>query len=475
MQERGLEAVGSHDSWGGGLSNDQAVEELLSTARRFYFSKDYLKAAATVARAIERSPDDAELWNTCGVFLRAGDRSTEAVWSYRQSLARRPLNAGAWSNLGNALVDLKQLETGMVCHRRALALEPDNVEFHRNLARAQIVANHHAEAVQTLNRALRLQPSNFGARFDRAMASLHLADYVRGWSDYETRLQNTVRSYPGRRWNGEPFQERTLLITCEQGHGDAIWAARYFRMVKALGGTLIVECHEGLVSLFSTIPGVDQVVRLDDPLPRADLHCPMCSLPGLFTRDIGEIPSATYLTADGQRTAKFEPVMARAGGNLRVGIVWSGNQGFARNRDRAAPLKAFMQAFAHPGVQLFSLQKGPLEKDLKALPADAPIIDLAPFIGDFADSAAVLSMLDLVIMTDSAIAHLCGALGQPVWVLLSYEAFWLWLLDRDDSPWYPSMRFFRQKAWGDWGGVFDAASAALMQLSLAGRGAASNS
>jgi hypothetical protein len=255
-------------------------------------------------------------------------------------------------------------------------------------------------------------------------------------------------------------------VTCEQGHGDAIWAARYFSSAKALGGKLIVECHAGLVSLFSAMPEVDGVVALDAPLPHADYYCPTCSLAGIFTPSIDGIPSKPYLSAPNSRLAKFSPVMARAGRALRVGIVWSGNQAFLKNTDRAAPLKAFMQAFAHPGVQLYSLQKGPLEKDLRALPPGAPIIDLAPFIDDFADSAAVLSQLDLVIMTDSSIAHLSGALGKPIWVLLSYEAFWLWLFDRGDSPWYPSMRLFRQKAWGDWGGVFDAASAALLELAM---------
>jgi tetratricopeptide (TPR) repeat protein len=443
------------------------LSDLVTQARRAYFSKNYLKAAQIVAGALDLSPDDADLWNTHGVFLRAGGRAADAVSSFRQALARQPQNSGTWSNLGNALVDLKQLETGIVCHRHAITLEPQNVEFRRNLARALIIASRHGDAVECLNQALRIEPANMAARFDRSMAYLHLGEFAKAWPDYEARLTNSRRNLPGQRWAGEPYSGKTLIVTSEQGHGDAIWAARYFPTAKDRGGRLVVECHPGLMPVFAAIPGVDQVVATDTPLPRADLHCPVCSLPGIFTSSLAAVPPAPYLSVLSDRVSKFDTAIARAGTKLRVGVVWSGNLGFARNRDRAAPLTAFVQAFAHPEVQLFSLQKGPLEQDLGSLREGVSVIDLAPLLNDFADTAAVISQLDLVIMTDSAIAHLCGALGRPVWVLLSYEAFWLWLLDRQDSPWYPTMRLFRQRAWGDWGGAFDAASAALLQLVLA--------
>jgi tetratricopeptide (TPR) repeat protein len=463
MQQEIEESVRARDAWSQDNCHETRVSELMSRARRLYLSKEYLEAAEVVKLAVAASPSDPDLWNTRGVFLRAAGRSAEAVWDYRQALARQPGNAGTWSNLGNALVDLKQLETAMVCHKRAISIEPAGAEFHRNLAFALIVASRHSEALESLNNALRIDPANFGARFDRSMAYLHLGEYARGWADYEVRLHNTTRALPGKRWRGEPYPGKTLLITSEQGHGDAIWSARYFKSAKAIGQTLLVECHEGLVPLFSAMPEVDGVVALGAPLPHADYYCPICSLAGIFTPDMDAIPATPYLPVPIDRVAKFEPAIKKAGKAFRVGIVWSGNMSFVKNSERAAPLKAFMQAFAHPNVQLYSLQKGPLEKDLKSLPTDGPIVDLAPLINDFADSAAALSELDLVIMTDSAIAHLCGALGKPVWVLLSFEAFWLWLLDRADSPWYPSMRLFRQKSWGDWGGVFDAASSALLE------------
>lgn len=466
MQQEIQEPVRARDALSDDCGGGSRVSELMSRARRHYLSKEYPKAVQLVGLAIAASPADADLWNTRGVFLRAAGRSAEAVWDYRQALARQPENAGTWSNLGNALVDLKQLETGMVCHKRAISLQPENAELHRNLAHALIVANRHSEALGSLKNALRIEPANIGARFDRGLVYLHLGEYAKGWQDYEVRLHNSMRALPGRRWQGQAYPGRTLLVTSEQGHGDAIWAARYFRSVKALGGKLLVECHDGLVPLFSAMPEVDGVVSQGAPPPHADYHCPICSLAGIFTTKVDAIPAQPYLSAPVDRVAKFQPALAKANGALRVGIVWSGNLEFVKNRDRAAPLTAFMQAFAHPNVQLYSLQKGLLEKDLAALPEGAPIIDLAPLMNDFADTAAALSQLDLVIMTDSAIAHLSGALGRPIWVLLSYEAFWLWLLEREDSPWYPSMRIFRQKAWGDWGSVFDAASSALLELAI---------
>lgn len=475
MDQRDDDVRPVQDVWPDRNSSESAVADLVSQARKLYFSREYLKAAEIVGRAVALSPEDPDLWNTRGVFLRAGGRSAEAVWNYRQGLARQPGNAGFWSNLGNALTDLKQLETAAACHSYAITMQPDNAEFHRNLAHALIIASRHREALESLNHALRIDPGNIGTRFERSLAYLHLGEYARGWADYEVRLQNMTRSLPGRPWRGQSYEGRRLVIVSEQGHGDAIWSARYFRQAKALGGELIVECHEGLIPLFSSMPEIDGIVAFGAAVPLADYHCHFCSLAGIFTPDMAAIPATPYLSIPKDRVEKFAAPMGRAGKALRVGIIWSGNLGFGRNKDRAAPLHAFMQAFAHPGVQLYSLQKGPLEKDLAALPKDAPIIDLAPLLNNFADSAAAVSELDLVIMTDSAIAHLCGALGKPVWVLLSFEAFWLWLLDRSDSPWYPSMRLFRQQAWGDWGGVFDAASAELLRLVLSRSKTGSNS
>lgn len=227
------------------------------------------------------------------MFQRAGRKSSDAVWSYRRALALAPDNPAYWSNLGNALKDTKQIEAAVACQRRAIELVPDRAEYHENLALALMVGNRHGEALPALDEALRLKPDLSAIRFTRAMARLHLGDYAGGWTDYETRLlhRDNPRDLPGRRWKGERYDGKRLLVACEQGMGDAIWAARYFRQAKALGGELIVECHEHLLPLWQRRPEIDRVFRLGDPVPEADLHCYLCSLPGLFTRDLAAIPS----------------------------------------------------------------------------------------------------------------------------------------------------------------------------------------
>jgi len=330
-------------------------------------------------------------------------------------------------------------------------------------------------------------------------------DYREGWADYEVRLisgQVPKRPVPGERWDGKAYAGKRLIILSEQGFGDVLWVARYFPQVKALGGELIIECRRELKALIESMNVADRVIERCDPLPEAELHCYMCSLPGLLTPDIASIPSAPYLAAPKDRLEKFKALIGlpvgwaeplarpRASSTpygeahhsdlsatdglrkgsahptipLKVGIVWSGSLTFKKNHERAQTLMSFIRAFAIPGVQLYSLQKGAPEKEIAALPKGYPLVDLSPLISDFADTAAAVAQLDLVIMTDSVVTHLAGAMGKPVWVLLSEPAHWLWLTERTDSPWYQSARLFRARTPDDWNYVFDTAAAEFMQF-----------
>jgi len=432
----------------------------------------HAEAEKMLAQALTETPQDLSLWNARGVNFRVMKRNAEAIWCFRQALALRADRAAVWSNLGNALKDLKHTQSAIACHNRALLLEPNNAGAQHNLGLALTVADRHVEALAAFDRALELDPENHKARWDRARCYLHLGEYARGWVDYEARLvtgQLPERQFPGRRWTGERYEGKRLLIVSEQGMGDALWIARYLPRVKALGGELVMECRPETIPLLASLDVCDRLVPKQDPLPDADFHLSQCSLPGLYTPSLRAIPAQPYFTAEPQRRAKFAAAMAEARGRLKVGIVWSGSTTFAGNAERAVPLRLFLQWFALPGVQLFSLQKGRPEQELATLPKGAPIIDLAPLIADFADTAAAIAELDLVLMTDSAVAHLAGAMRRPVWVLLNRVPHWLWLLDRNDSPWYPSMRLFRQRAWGDWNGVFDEAAAELLKWSTARR------
>lgn len=446
------------------LTSEEAFHraETLHDAGRFADADDLLRAA------IARDPGNGSLRNARGVMLAAMGRHLDALWCYRDAIASDPKSSGYWTNLGNALTQLKQLKGAVACHQRAIALSasPDALLYH-NLGVSLTEAGRHGEAIVAFTCALERDPTKRFPEWDRARCYLFLGNYAQGWLDYEARLvtgQLPPKNPSGAKWDGSPYPGKRLLLVAEQGFGDMLWVARYLPRVKALGGELVIECQRELVPLIETMGVADRLLTSGTPLPEADLHCYLCSLPGLFSRELAAIPTQPYFVAPRARVAKLAPLFDTAGGRLKVGIVWSGSVTFGKNHERAQPLLRFFQAFALPGVQLYSLQKGPPQEELRRLPRGGPIVDLAPSLADFADTAAAVEQLDLVIMTDSAVAHLAGAMGKPVWLLLGYVAHWLWLLDRADSPWYPSLRLFRPRAEGDWNYVFDSASVELMGM-----------
>jgi len=227
---------------------------------------------------------------------------------------------------------------------------------------------------------------------------------------------------------------------------------------------LVVECQPALVSLIESLKIADRVIPVGEALPQTELYCHLCSLPGLISPDLPLFSTPAYITAPAERKAKFRPLIEKAAGALKVGIVWSGSVSFERNDSRALPLLRLLQAIDFPEIQLYSLHKGPPDRQLAELAGKHSVIDTAVGLNDFADTAAVVDQLDLIIMTDSAVAHLAGALGKPVWLLLGHSAHWLWLLGRTDSPWYPTIRLFRPRVEGDWDYVLDNVATELMQF-----------
>lgn len=428
----------------------------------------FAEAEALLREAVARDPGNGDLRNARGVMFAAMGRHRDALWCYRDALACNPQGPGIWTNLGNALTQLKHLKGAVACHQRAIALSGGKDPLlHHNLGVSLAEAGRHGEAVIAFSRALEIKSDYHMARWDRSRSYLYLGNYRQGWSDYEVRRitgQLPRRPIPGSPWRGEAYAGKRLVLLVEQGFGDTLWVARYLPHVKALGGELIIECQREVMPLIAAMGVADRLVAKGEALPEADLHCYLCSLPGLFTPDLASIPTAPYLAAPRERLAKLRPLFEQSGRRLKLGVVWSGSVTFKKNHERAQPLMRFFQAFALPGVQLYSLQKGPRVGELTALPRGGPIIDLAPYLADFADTAAALDLLDLVIMTDSAVAHLAGGMGRPVWILLGHVAHWLWLQERTDSPWYPSLRLFRPRAEGDWDYVFDTASVELMKL-----------
>jgi Flp pilus assembly protein TadD len=442
--------------------------EALRHAAALHGAGKFSEAEAVLRDAIAHDPGNCSLHNDRGVMFAAMGRDLDALWCYRDAIACSPGAAAAWTNLGNTLTRLRHLKSAATCHQRALSLSDGREPlFYQNLGTALAEAGQHSEAIIAFSRALELDPGRQMVKWDRGRSYLYLGNYQQAWPDYEVRRftgQLPPKALPGEAWSGQPYAGKRLVLVAEQGFGDTLWAARYLPRVKALGGELVMECQTELIPLIAMLGVADRLIPRDRPLPEADYYCYLCSLPGLFTSDFATIPTAPVFAPPRDRMARFVPMIEEARGRLKVGIVWSGSVTFERNAERAQPLLRFFQGFALPGVQLYSLQKGPREKELRALPLGGPIIDLAPLIGDFADTAAAIAQLDLIIMTDSAVAHLAGSMGKPTWLLLGHWAHWLWLLDRSDSPWYPSMRLFRPRGEGEWDYVFDAASVELMAL-----------
>ncbi len=408
----------------------------------------------------------ARILNLLGVVLRAQGEYLDAISYYERALLVGEDNSGVLSNLGNALRDSGHALAALEAQRAAIALAPGSAMFNHNIGICYANLGRFEDALLHYDRALALQPDYPIAAWDRARVLLHIGDYAQAWPAYEARWalpEHLGRRRQGAEWDGRQFAGRRLFLYGEQGFGDTIQCARYLPQVKALGGTVILECQPPLISLMEGL-GADFVVpRSADGsqsvAPEHDLVFPLLSLPRLFSPTVECVPSRVpYLRVPGGRAEKLRDAFRQAGSKLKVGIVWSGSVTFKGNRERAIRLAPLLHALAMPGVQLYSLQKGPPEVELRAMNIDGRLIDLAPLLGDFADTAAAVEGLDLVVMTDSAVAHLAGALGRPVWVLVSFVGHWLWMRGRDeDNPWYPTMRIFRQSHPGEWGAVLDRA------------------
>lgn len=423
---------------------------------------------AEYARAIALKPDWAQAHNDRGAVLARQQKTDEAAAAYRQALALKPDYPEAYYNLGIVLKP-RDLEAALDCYRRALALRPDYVDAHYNLAVALVEANRPREAADAYRRAIELKPDHVDAHLGYAIALLLVGRLADAWPEYEWRLRHpTIGQLPLEQptWTGEPLAGRTILVRCEQGLGDALQFARYLPQVKAQGGTVLLQCRRPLLRLLASCAGVDAPVADDDPLPRFDVHVSLLSLPGIFGTTLATIPAGTaYLWPDAALVAQWKAELG-ADGLFKVGVAWRGSPVQPRDHIRSIPLEHFAPLARVPGVRLFSLQFGPGSEELAALADDVPIVDLGPRLGDFGSTAAIVRNLDLVISCDSSAAHLAGTLGVPVWVALAFAPDWRWMLDRQDSPWYPTARLFRQTTPGVWANVFAEMAVALAALRL---------
>jgi hypothetical protein len=352
-----------------------------------------------------------------------------------------------------------------------LRLNPQYVDAHVNLASALKEMNRPQEALASYELALWLKPDAPSTHWNRSLVWLQEGDYERGWAEYEWRWRRPKtrpRPFPQPTWDGTPLAGRTILIWMEQGLGDIVHFIRYTALVKERGGTVIVECPAFLMPLLSRCPGIDRLVAEQTPLPTFDVHCSLMSLPLLCgTTSLAKVPAPIpYVFVDEERVQSWRQRLAGLTG-FKIGIVWQGNPHHPVDRHRSVPLARFAPLAAVRGIRLISLQKEGTEQ-LRAVAGRFVVSELDgtwdPPHEAFLDSAAIMKGLDLVVTVDTAIAHIAGALGVPVWVPLSEVSDWRWLREREDTPWYPTLRLFRQKRLGDWEPVFERMARELDKL-----------
>jgi tetratricopeptide (TPR) repeat protein len=419
-------------------------------------------------------PGDIEALINLGFVLVKQERLQAAIDTYQQVLAQDPNYAEVHNNLSYIFERQGQLEDAVERALRALRIKPDYPEGFNNLGSALRSQRRLEEACDAYQRAIALRPKFALAEFNLGTTRLLAGNFPDGWPGYEQRaltLEAPPRQFATPRWDGQPLPGGNLLIYADQGFGDAVQFVRYLPQVKQTSGARVVfECQPELRRLFTGLPGIDELVVEGEPLPACEAHCALLSLPALFGTTVETIPAAaSYLRADPELGRAWgEKLRAVESARLKVGIVWQGNTEQARDVLRSCRAAEFAPLAAVPGVALISLQNGASAiRQLSGLPSGMQVLELGSQFVDFADAAAAMSHLDLIITVDTAAAHLAGALGKPVWTLLAYTADWRWLLGRNDSPWYPSMRLFRQRVWGEWDGVFEEVAARLRELASA--------
>jgi len=430
------------------------------------------EAGDSYQAAIVCNPNHAETHNDLGNVLQMLGRLDEAVAKFREAIALKPDYAGAHYNLGNALRAQDHWEAAEASYRRAIELAPDYVHAHNNLGNLLTQQLRLDEAMALFEHGLALEPQNAGIHNNLGIALLLKGNFAQGAAEYEWRFKSgDLKPLPAVKapaWDGQPLLGQTLLLQAEQGYGDAIQFIRYASLVRARCGRLILQCAQPLARLLATMAGVDEVTSTFEPPAGVAAHAPLLSLMHLFGTRLETIPaSVPYLAANPARVVAFRRLVGSSGG-LKVGLVWAGTPGHKNDRNRSLTLDALAPLLATENIKFISLQKGDRAREIAAGGFADRLVDLDPHLGDFADTAAAVSCLDLVISVDTAVAHLAGALAKPVWVLLPFAPDWRWMLDREDSPWYPTMRLFRQTRPRHWEDIVRRIGAALRKGALRG-------
>jgi tetratricopeptide (TPR) repeat protein len=455
--------LGRVDQAIGALERATAIDPLRATLH-FNLGQAYgavgkqAEAIHSLERALAIDPSHARARFDLACLHRATGNIEGAEQALRHALTHDPADARVHNELAATLLDRGRPDLALPVLKAGLVQAPDLAVLHGNLGNALRDIGRPGPAIAAYDRAIALSPGHIELQLNRAHALLRAGRLAEGFAAYEVRLRRAkmVRQSLADApvWSGEPIEGKRLLIHAEQGHGDSIQFVRYARLARRRGAKVILECQERLLRLFAAQPEplADTIVTNRTPLPEFDLRVPMMSLPACFGTDFDSIPAApSYLApVPGLR---FDLPAAPADARLKIGLVWAGNPGHHQDRLRSCALEALRPLLALPETAIYPLQLEVGETERAILSAHPGVVWIDREQRDFADAASAIMQLDLVVTVDTAMAHLAGALGVPALLLLSLGADWRWMVDRDDSPWYPSLRLLRQVRPGDWAGV----------------------
>jgi tetratricopeptide (TPR) repeat protein len=429
----------------------------------------YDDALASFDRALVHDRYAAIVHNRRGTALRELGRPAEALACYEHATLCAPPDANALMHRGIALQDLGRYAEALECYDRALALRPRDAVTLNNRGNALRELLRPTDALASYAQALAQDPGNAGVMYNRSLCRLLVGDFAEGWREYESRwvgeaIDSPKRAFAQPLWLGEaPLAGQTILLHAEQGMGDTLQFCRYAPLVAERGATVVLQVPAPLKRLLGSLAGASVVIDGADALPRFECHCPLLSLPLAFGTRLSTIPAEVpYLRAP---AGSIDPWRERLGASRgpRIGVAWSGNPAHRNDRRRSLPLEQFSRLLSLE-ARFVSLQRETRDEDAHALLRFADLTHFGEALRDFGDTAALIELMDLVITADTAVAHLAGAMGKPVWILLPLVPDWRWLLDRDDSPWYPTARLFRQAKAGDWDETLQRVATALERV-----------
>lgn len=426
-----------------------------------------VEAVEAYLACLQIAPDFAAAYSAVSEVLRAMGVLDHAKIMAEAAVAAAPRDLDTLICLAGRHFDLGEFQDAARLYGEALAIDPTHARVLNSLANTLRCMGELDEALAMHERCYTLEPENAAYRYDRAMTMLAAGDYRRGWAEHEWRKRRAPSGeHPGRLWRGEALAGRRILLQGERGLGDTLQFVRYASMVADRGAFVVLEVQPGLARLLRSVRGVAIVATRGGRLPATDLHCPLMSLPWLFGTTLETVPADVPYLAPPPETLATWRERVEPEPRLRVGLVWAGGphpndiDGNIMDRRRSMPVEALAPFVGLENVQFYSLQK-----DHGTLPHGLDLVDLMPRVIDFADTAALIAQLDLVITVDTSVAHLAGAMGKKVWMLSRFDACWRWMRGRDDSPWYPDMKIYRQQTSGDWAGVIAQVVADLRNLS----------